>query len=98
MVKIFTVSKSFSGMRGGVRFINGEGETSDKTLIEWFKSKGYSIGEPAAASGDKVITKEQLADLKRDDLVELAKKYEIEQPQKTKSEEIIAEILKKLKK
>lgn len=35
----------FNGMRAGVRFVRGVGETKNKHLIEWFKSHGYEVDE-----------------------------------------------------
>lgn len=46
-MKIYAPNKSYSGISASVTFVNGVGETEDKNLIEWFKSKGYSVGEPA---------------------------------------------------
>jgi hypothetical protein len=40
---IFSPSKTYSGIRAGVAFKNGQGETDDKNLIAWFKAKGYTI-------------------------------------------------------
>lgn len=42
-MKIYTPVKDFNGVRQGVRFINGVGETDKASLISWFKSHGYRI-------------------------------------------------------
>lgn len=35
----------FTGIRCGVRFDNGMGETDSKHLLEWFGSHGYEVAE-----------------------------------------------------
>lgn len=42
-MKIYAPVKDFNGLRSNVRFVNGVGETDDQQLIEWFKSKGYTV-------------------------------------------------------
>lgn len=42
-MRIYAPVKDFNGLRNGVRFINGVGETDDPKLIEWFKIRGYSV-------------------------------------------------------
>jgi len=43
MARIYAPNKGYTGVKAGVSFLNGEGETNDKWLIQWFKSKGYKI-------------------------------------------------------
>jgi len=42
-MKIYAPVKDFNGLRSNVRFVDGIGETDDHQLIEWFKSKGYTV-------------------------------------------------------
>ena len=42
-MKIYTLVKDFNGVRNGVRFINGVGETDDLKLVEWFRNQGYVV-------------------------------------------------------
>ena len=42
-MKIYAPVKDFNGWRNNIRFINGVGETDNPQLIEWFKSKGYTV-------------------------------------------------------
>lgn len=42
-MKIYAPVKDFNGLRCGVRFVNGVGETDNTKVIEWFKSHGYKI-------------------------------------------------------
>jgi len=49
MAKIYAHNKQFTGVRAGVTFVNGVGETDDKAALEWFKRReGYSIGKDFA--------------------------------------------------
>lgn len=43
MAKIIAPNKQYNGVSATVRFINGEAETDDAHLIEWFKSHGYEV-------------------------------------------------------
>ena len=43
MPKIYSPNKEYTGISASVTFIKGVGETEDKHLIDWFKSKGYEI-------------------------------------------------------
>lgn len=48
-MKIFTKVPDFTGIRASVMFVNGQGDTDDPRLIDWFKRNGYLVadGEPA---------------------------------------------------
>lgn len=43
MAKVFAPNKDYTGISANVVFKDGVGETSDPHLIEWFKSKGYTV-------------------------------------------------------
>ena len=45
MSKVYAPNKNYTGISAGVTFVNGVGETGNKHVLEWFKSKGYSVGE-----------------------------------------------------
>ena len=45
MTKVYAPNKNYTGVSAGVNFVNGEGETDNKHLLEWFKSKGYGVGK-----------------------------------------------------
>lgn len=44
-MKIFTKVPDFTGIRASVMFVNGQGDTDDPRLIEWFRQKGYIIAD-----------------------------------------------------
>ena len=44
-MRIYAPVKDFNGLRNGVRFINGVGETDDPRLIGWFGTHGYTLEE-----------------------------------------------------
>lgn len=43
MAKILAPNEHYTGISANVVFRDGVGETSDPHLIEWFKSKGYTV-------------------------------------------------------
>lgn len=45
MAKIICPNKSFTGVAASVAFVNGEGETNDTKLIQWFLKNGYEVVE-----------------------------------------------------
>lgn len=45
MARINTVVKGYTGIRAGVAFVNGSGETEDPHLIAWFREHGYEVVE-----------------------------------------------------
>ena len=47
-MKIFTKVPDFTGIRASVMFVNGQGDTDDPKLIEWFKQNGYIVSDAKA--------------------------------------------------
>jgi hypothetical protein len=45
MAKIYAPNRGYTGKIAGVSFANGEGETENEWLIQWFKNKGYKVVE-----------------------------------------------------
>ena len=43
MVKIKAPNEEYNGISAGTYFVNGEAETDNPHLIEWFKEKGYEV-------------------------------------------------------
>lgn len=88
MAIIKSPNKSYTGVSAGVAFANGEGKTDDKHLKEWFFSKGYTVVEEHNADilsdGPK-----NLEDMKKEDLIKIAEKFEVEFNSKTTKEELI---------
>ena len=58
-MKIYAPVKDFNGLRNGVRFVNGVGETDNPQAITWFKSHGYRVEtvENSLEKGDEIIEK-----------------------------------------
>lgn len=44
-MKIFTKVPDFTGIRASVMFVNGQGNTDDPRLIDWFKRNGYIVSD-----------------------------------------------------
>ncbi|WP_368298386.1 hypothetical protein [Cytobacillus firmus] len=45
MVKIKSPNPNYNGNSASLQFVNGEAETDNKWLVEWFKNKGYTVEE-----------------------------------------------------
>lgn len=43
MAKIIAPNKQYAGISAGVLFVNGEGETDNEYLMNWFERKGYRV-------------------------------------------------------
>lgn len=84
MAKIYAPNKRYTGVSAGVSFLNGVGETEDKWLINWFKSKGYII-EEQEQDEDEI----NLEELTVDELRQIAKDRKVEGYSKMKKEELI---------
>ena len=48
MAKIYTKVEGYTGIRAGVPFVNGVGETADPYLLGWFRAHGYTVEEAPA--------------------------------------------------
>jgi hypothetical protein len=90
MAKIYTPSKGYTGLIAGVSFVNGQGITEDRWLIQWFKNKGYKVDEEKVPEDEREETIEtDLESLKVEELREMAKEKNIEGYSKMKKEELI---------
>ncbi|MFD5849698.1 hypothetical protein ACFWGC_05835 [Cytobacillus pseudoceanisediminis] len=45
MAKIKSPNPNYNGNSASLQFVNGEAETDNKWLLEWFKNKGYTVEE-----------------------------------------------------
>ncbi len=43
MAIIKAPNKEYTGFSASVFFVNGEGQTDNSNLIEWFREKGYTV-------------------------------------------------------
>lgn len=58
MTKILAPNKEFNGIQASVKFVNGVGETDSPYLIDYFKRKGYTIGQNAKKNNEVNQVKE----------------------------------------
>lgn len=52
-MKIYCPTFDFQGVRAGVSFVEGIGETDDPVKILWFKEHGYYVPDPEPTSKKK---------------------------------------------
>lgn len=57
MFKIKTPNKRFNGERLGVKFVNGVGETEDKSVIKELESYGYTVEQEKKSTPKPKTTK-----------------------------------------
>ncbi|MBU8768698.1 hypothetical protein [Cytobacillus oceanisediminis] len=60
MVKIKSPNPNYNGNSASLLFVNGEAETDNKWLLEWFKNKGYTVevsNEPKQKNSGKTKAK-----------------------------------------
>lgn len=88
MAKVIAPNQQYSGLSATVMFVNGVGETDDLHLLEWFKSRGYTVEHTEPEKGenqdDIPIEKMTVAQLK-----EYAAKHEIDLGEATKKEDVL---------
>ena len=81
MAKIIAPNKSYTGVSASVAFCNGEGNTTNPVLIEWFEKHGYKVIKDAAEEGLKVPqpdneSKKQLSEMGIEELKAYAEEKE----------------------
>ena len=107
MTKVYAPNKNYTGISAGVTLVNGEGETDNKHVLEWFKSKGYSVeeeikeepepeqdGEPEEIEKPDVkYTKEDLEKMDKEQLMKIADEKKLNVPHNIGDTKLIEKIL-----
>jgi len=84
LAKIKAPNKGYTGISAGVAFVNGNAETDDTWVINWFKSKGYEVEE------EEVESPKPPEKLTVDELKTELDKLGIEYKSNDKKEELLA--------
>lgn len=96
MAKILAPNKGYSGLSAGIQFLDGVGECTDPYLIDWFRSKGYTVELDAAELSlsvpDPGEDDEVLGDMTVDELRGYAECYGIDIGKSTSREGILKKI------
>ncbi|MGG7150871.1 hypothetical protein ACQPUR_09515 [Clostridium neonatale] len=71
MAKIIAPNKSYTGVSASVAFCNGEGNTNNSVLIDWFRKHGYEVIEDVAEEGLEVPPPDGEKQLSEMDIEEL---------------------------
>ena len=105
MTKVYAPNKSYTCISAGVTFVNGEGETDNKHVLEWFKAKGYSIGEELKEEPepdgetqeieqpDIKYAKEELEKMDKEQLMKIADEKKLNVPHNIGDAKLIEKIL-----
>ncbi|WP_163142865.1 hypothetical protein [Bacillus sp. 22-7] len=63
MAKIKSPNPNYNGNSASLLFVNGEAETENKWLLEWFKNRGYKVeklaNEPVENKQNEDMTHEE---------------------------------------
>lgn len=81
MAKIIAPNKSYTGVSASVAFCNGEGNTTNPILINWFKTHGYEVIEDAAEKGLEVPPpdgEKQISEMDIEELKAYAEEHNID--------------------
>lgn len=71
MAKIIAPNKSYTGVSASVAFCNGEGNTKNPILIDWFRKHGYEVVEDATEEDLKIPPTDGEKQLSEMDIEEL---------------------------
>lgn len=74
MTTIRCPNREYSGLSATVVFTNGVGQTDDPHLIEWFRQRGYEIGDEAPP---QVGIPPELMEMDEESLRQYAQAHEI---------------------
>nr|DAI89264.1 MAG TPA: hypothetical protein [Caudoviricetes sp.] len=73
-MKVYSPNKSYTGVTASVPFCNGQGETDDPYLLEWFEKHGYEVEKPAAPEPEELLEPEEpVAETMEEPVPELVK-------------------------
>jgi hypothetical protein len=56
MAKIIAPNNQYTGVSASVSFMNGQGETNNPALIDWFRQHGYIVEEEETEQEDNHVT------------------------------------------
>ncbi|MBU8732336.1 hypothetical protein [Cytobacillus oceanisediminis] len=81
MAKIKSPNPNYNGNSASLQFVNGEAETENKWLLEWFKNRGYKVEKLA----DEPVENKQNEDMAHEE--EPKKSESIKKSGKTKAKD-----------
>ncbi|MFX3631859.1 MAG: hypothetical protein ACE3L7_07240 [Candidatus Pristimantibacillus sp.] len=94
--KIYAPNKQYTGISASVPFVNGVGESSDPSLLEWFQKHGYEVEDETEDELKVKAENEQkdklLESFTVKELHEYAEARQIDLGDATKKDEILAVI------
>ncbi|SEP56937.1 hypothetical protein SAMN05216232_0186 [Virgibacillus subterraneus] len=95
MAKIKSPNPKYNGVSASLPFANGEAETDDKWLIDWFKQKGYEVDDSAEKKAAEEAAQKEA---EQREIEEAEAKAQQEAEDKAKAEEEAAKEKNRVKK
>lgn len=90
MAKIIAPNNQYTGVSASVPFINGQGETNNPALIDWFRQHGYIVEDEETEQENTHVT--ELDEMDAEQLKAYAVEHSIDIGQATS----VSGILKKI--
>jgi hypothetical protein len=90
MAKIKSPNPQYTGVSASLQFVNGEAQTEDKWLIEWFQNKGYEVIEEVQESADQI--EKDFSKLTKDEIKAKLTELEVEFSSSDNKDELLEKL------
>lgn len=81
MAKVIAPNQQYNGLSATVMFVDGVGETDNQHLLDWFKSKGYSVEYPEPEPEEEQTPKPEQSPEPEPPVDDLPEETEVPEPE-----------------